>query len=400
MKTSHSKYLIIGNGIAGLCAAEEIRKKDDQGDITLLSAEPFLTYFRVKLSHMIGKGFQEPDLLVHDAQWYAQRSLSVRLGERVQAIDFASRELESSQEKYSWETLLLANGSSSFVPPVVGSEKAGVFSLRTLQDLRAFQQFLTQCSTVTVVGGGLLGLEAAWSLHEMGKKVRVVEFFPYCLNRQLDEPLARELESFLQKEGLEIFSGKSIQAIGGTEKVHSVLLQDGEELASDAVLFSAGIRSNLALYKDSPLTLDRGVVVDARMRTGVENVFAAGDVAEANGTVLGLWSAAMAQGRVAGRNMCGGQEEYLQDQPFTLLQIGGMRLFSVGSTKGSQVFEWKHPTKRDRVKLFLEEGKLVGGILVGNTTKMIPLRNAVMDRRDLSGFLDPSSNGLLLLGKL
>jgi len=391
-------YVIAGNGITGLSAAEEIRKNDPEGSILMISRERHLTYYRVKLSHYINEDFKDSDILLHEKKWYEDRKIDVLLESEIQKIDFKESVVILDAEKIKYQKLLLATGSSPFVPPAKGLNQTGVFSFRTLDDLRTVQHYFRKVDRVAVVGGGILGVEAAWAVHELGKSVQIVEFVPHLLNRQLDDELSDEFASRLEKEGVEIYTGAGAEEIKGEEHVESVKVSDGREFKTDAVLFSCGIRSNTGLAKDSLVEVSRGIVVDNRMKTSVANVYAAGDVAELNGVTLGLWTAGMAQGKVAGKNMAGVRTEYQLEKPATMLNLNDIRIFSVGNAS-SELFALETPTGRDdgKIKLFFQEERLAGGVLVSDTRYMLDLKRAVFENRDCSEFIDQQMNALEII---
>ncbi|WP_432405851.1 NAD(P)/FAD-dependent oxidoreductase [Wukongibacter sp. M2B1] len=382
-------YVIIGNGIAGLSAAEEIRKNDSDGRIIIISGEEYLTYNRVKLSHYINsESYTIKDLLLKDEIWYKDRSIEVLLNTRVTSIDAEAKEVMiDSDEKIKYDKLLIANGSSPFIPPITGVEKNGVFTLRTLNDLREIQEYLKKCNSISVIGGGLLGLEAAWGLKKLGKKVNVIEFFPYLLPRQLDEELGRYVQKELEKNGLNFYFDAAAQEILGDKSVENIKLKDGRMIQSDAVLISTGVRSNIKIAEGTALKAERGIIVDKYMKTNIEDVYAAGDIAQFNGLVMALWSAAMDQGKIAASNMTGCEKEYRMPKPATTLLIGNTKMFSVGRVDKAER-DMKIQGENHLHKLFLDNGKLIGGVLTGDIKKMLALKSAVNGNRDISEMLE------------
>lgn len=393
-------YVIIGNGIAGLSAAEELRKNDQQGNISILTEEGYLTYHRLKLSHYISKELKLNELLVHDEQWYKDKNIAVRLNTKAVGInpDDKSVKLENGETVY-YDKLLLANGSRSFLPPVEGSTKGGVFTLRNLKDLENLQSYLKNTHEVAVVGGGLLGLEAAWALKERGLKVKVLEFFKYLLPRQLDEELANYVKEQLETKGLEIYLSAESKEIVGENSSTGISLKDGREISSDSILFSVGVRPNVDLVKDTSIEVNKGIKVDSHMRTSVEDIYAAGDIAEVDNTVLALWFIALEQGKIAAQNMTGNNASYELPQPSTLLDIGGFKVFSVGDISGEkQTLIYKD--KDAFHKVFIQDDKLVGGVLTGDIKKMVKLKKAVNEKKDISDIIVSEMNALELIEKL
>lgn len=382
-------YVIIGNGIAGLSAAEEIRKNDRNGRIIIISEEEYLTYNRVKLSHFISKKeYSIKDLLVHDESWYIERKIEVLLDTKVTLIDTQTKEvITDNGEKIEYNHLLIANGSSPFIPPIEGAHKEGVFALRTVNNLSQIQKYVQKCKTVSVIGGGLLGLEAAWALNQLGKKVNIIEFSPYLLPRQLDEELGKYLQVELEKEGLNFYFNAAAEEIQGEKAVSGIKLKDGRTIESDAVLISTGIRSNIKIVEGTNIEAQRGILVDKCMKTNVESIYAAGDIAQYNGLVLALWSNAMDQGKIAGANMSGNIKEYKMPQPATTLLIGDTRMFSVGNVNNVEK-QIKIQGENYFHKLFLDNERLIGGVLTGDIRKMAALKKAVNENKDISDMID------------
>lgn len=389
-------YLIIGNGITGLSAAQEIRKRDGKGRVMMISKEDMPTYYRVKLSHYISKTFERDALLVHDWKWYEDRHIELLLSNEVEQIDFQNKQVKTQKGSFQYEKILLANGSDPFVPPAKGLEHEGVFTLRTINDLEQIQNYLSGVEKVAVVGGGILGLEAAWEIHELGKEVSIIEYAPFLMNRQLDEPLSRDLEKMLSNNGFTMYLGAGAAIISGNKKVEKIQLTDERVLQADAVLYSCGIRSNTDIFKGTPLSVDRGIVVKPTFETSIDDVYAAGDVAQFNGITLGLWTAGMAQGKIAGANMAGAKESYDVEMPSTVFHINDWKIFSTGRVSDDlQTIE--QSVEEGRLKLFFDKGRLQGGVSV-NTNKWTPtLKKAVKNEPDCNKWLDKKINADELL---
>ena len=191
-------YVIIGNGTAGISAAEKIRKSDEKANITIVSDEKHLTYYRIKLSEALGREFSDKELFVKDQEWHDSNNINLSLNSKVEKIDIEKKQLEiKNSEDIKYDKLLIAVGSRSFIPPIKGNEKKGVFALRSLDDLKEIKDYFKNCEKITVLGGGLLGLEAAWAIKKLGKHVDVVEFFPHLLPRQLDEKISKKFSDIL-----------------------------------------------------------------------------------------------------------------------------------------------------------------------------------------------------------
>lgn len=382
------EYLIVGNGITGLAAAREIRKNDETGSITMVSSEPYLTYYRVKLTEYLSKDFQDEELLVNKEKWYEDKNINVIVNKIVEEIDTEGNKIKIDDgSEIQYNKLLLAMGSRPFIPPIAGKYKNGVLALRTLKDLRYIQNYFSNCQTITIIGGGLLGLEAAYSVKKLNKKVNIIQSSPYLLNRQLDEEISRKLEKKLREAGFNLYLNSQAEEILGEERANGIKLNGDRIVSTDAVLVSSGVRSNLDLVRDTKIEHDRGVKVDKYLKTNIDNIYAAGDVAEVEGVVLGLWSAGNEQGKIAGQNMTGGTKEYTSPKPYTNLQIGDISLFSAGDVKNfDKVYEYKEGSEIHH-KLFTTDGKITGAILFGDISEMNSLRKAVLENMDADIYL-------------
>ncbi|WP_313232532.1 NAD(P)/FAD-dependent oxidoreductase [Tissierella praeacuta] len=388
-----AKYLIIGNGIAGLAATREIRAHDEKGTIIMISSESTLTYYRVKLTEYMSKEFTDEELLVSKENWYQDKNIKVTLRKLVEDIDITNNKvrLDDGQE-ISYEKLLIATGSRPFIPPINGKYKEGLFALRTLKDLHYIKEYLKSCNDVSLIGGGLLGLEAAWALKELDKKVNIIEFAPYLLPRQLDKEISDKLEKKLSEHGFKIYLSSQAEEILGDGAVTGIRLNGERKLESEAVLVSSGIRPNLDLVRDTEIEYNRGIIVDKHLKTNIDNIYAAGDVVEIDGMVLGLWTAGNEQGKIAGANMAGKELEYNQPKIFTTLKIGNIELFSAGIIDDfDRVHEYKDDERDIHHKLFTRDNKIVGAILFGDLKEMNTIRNAVISNTSIDEYIKKDS---------
>lgn len=362
-----TNYVIIGGSAAGYFAARQIRKNDAEGEITIISAENMAPYFRIRLTEAMGSGEKTENLLLQKPEFYAEQNIKLLLGKTVSSVDYEKQEVVFAEgDRLHYDKLLLATGAHPFIPPYEGGKLEGVTSIRTAEDLDTLRAYYPQIRRVLVVGGGLLGLEAAYALRQQNFEVHVCEFAEYLLIRQLDKETGELVRKSLEtKEDLHIHVGASLKAVHGENKVTSVTLTNGEKLDCDAVVFSVGVRSNTALAGET-LQKNKGIVVNDRMETSEANVWAAGDVAELNGRTMGLWSAAMEMGKVAGDTMSGKEAHYDSPLLFTNLQIGAVKLFSAGSHDGEMLY--KEGTDGSFSKFFFDaEEKMIGAILYQDT---------------------------------
>ncbi len=382
-----TNYVIIGNGIAGLSAIKEIRKKDKESTIKVVTSEGVLTYYRTKLTEYIAKDFKDEDLLVSKEEWYRENKIEVYLNKIVEKIDTENKKLLlDDRQEIKYDKLLIATGSRPFVPPITGKFKEGVFALRSLKDIHYLQNYLKNLKKVTVIGGGLLGLEAAWSLKKLGKEVSIVEFAPYLLPRQVDREISEKLQRKLEEEGFNIYLDSQTEEILGQGKADGIRLNNDRKLDTEAIIISVGIRPNLDLVRDTDIKFDKGIIVDKNLKTSVDNIYAAGDVVEIDKTILGLWTVGNAEGKVAGANMTGEGLEYTNPNIFTNLQIGNVKLFSAGIINDSEkTYEYKSEDVHH--KIFVKGGKIVAAILFGDLSKVNKIRNAVFTNTGIEDYL-------------
>jgi NAD(P)H-nitrite reductase large subunit len=372
-------YVIIGNGPAGYYAADAIRKHDEETPVLMITEDKLMTYFRPQLSKFIGFPIDESKFLVSKESWYEENNITVLLNMAVKKINTSQKLLllkDGSIVKYG--KLILANGSRAFVPPVPGSDKENVFSLKSVSDAEAIKKQIPKSRSAAVIGGGLLGLEAAWSLKNAGLEVTVLDRSGGLLSKQLDEEGARMFGSLVDNSGVKVILNASTEEILGDTKASGIKLAGGQVVEADLVLFSSGVRPNKELAEQGGITVDKGVLVDDMMRTSAENVYACGDVAEFNGKVYGNWPAAMGMGKVAGSNACGAESHFREFIPSFSFDAMNIKLFSCGSfTEENRSASSKNPETGGYMKFYFDDTKVVGGFLIGDTKRAPELLNSV-----------------------
>jgi len=385
-----ASYLIIGNGVAGTTAAENIRKLDKTGKITVVTEEATPFYYRMRLPDFISGDLTEDKLNGKKDQWYKDQGIDLKLNTRIQGANLAKKVVTSqSNQEISFDRLLIATGSRSFIPPMKGADKKGVFALRSIQDARDIVAWAKSIQKVVLIGGGLLGLEAGNALRKLAKKLTVVEFFPRLLPRQLDVAGGGRLQTILEGMGFSFRLGAKTQEIKGEDRVSGVLLEGGEVLPAEMVIISAGVRSALELAKALSLDHDKGVKVDEQMRTNQPGIYAAGDVAECKGISYGIWTAATEQGQIAGTNMAGGNASYKGTVMANTLKVVGIDLASAGNIDAENKLESKVLTdQKVYKKIVLENDQIAGCIMLGDTKGFTKITKMMSEKQNVSQIKD------------
>ncbi len=385
-----ARYVIVGNGVAGTTAAEEIRKLDKEGSIVLLTEEDLPFYWRIRLIEFIAGEADEKALVAKKESWYRDQKIELKLGTKVVDGDPSKKAVVTTEgEKIPFDKLLVATGSRSFIPPIKGSDKEGVFALRSIQDGRAILARARKAKEIVLIGGGLLGLEAGNSVRKLGAKVKVVEFFPRLIPRQLDSEGAKRLQAKMEDMGFSFWLGAKTQEITGKNGVESVLLEGGERLSADMVIISAGVRPAMDLAKPLGLETDKGIKVDGRLRTSQSEVYAAGDVAEFKGIPYGIWPAAAEQGKIAGINMAGGDATYDGTTMSNVLKVVGIDLAAAGEIDVDHKHESKVVVGEGLYrKIVLKDDRVIGCIMLGDKTGFNQVTRWMSEGRDVSAVKD------------
>jgi len=378
--------VIIGASAAGISAAREIRAVDGDVPIRIFSEEKHYPYYRPMLTEYIGDSDVEKraNFLLNTEKWYGEKKIELMLGQKIVSIDPAGKTVETaSGEKHAYGRLILANGSSPFVPFKDAQGKGNVHSVRTLDDAKAVQAQAEQVKTAVVIGGGLLGLEAAHSLMNAGIRVTVIEGSDRVLPRQLDPECSVILNDIITRKNVTLMLGKSIEGIAGGENATGVRLAGGEEVPADMIVISIGVRPNVDLARQCGIQVNRAVVVNERMETSIPGIYACGDVAEFNGKCIALWMPAMRQGKVAGSNAAGKDAAFVDEVYPAILNSFGTRIFSVGDLclerqEGEcRVHFESDPDRGNYKKMFFVDEKLAGFILIGDISESQKLTAAI-----------------------
>ncbi|WP_242971872.1 FAD-dependent oxidoreductase [Haloimpatiens massiliensis] len=386
--------LIIGNGIAGISAAKSIRQRNKNCKVTIISDEKYITYYRPQLTGLIGNSIENDKLYLYDEQWYKDNNINLKLNTKVNSINTESHSLTlESGEDLTYDKLILANGSSSFIPPIPGNDKKGTFTLRNLKDLMDIKNYIkmNSCKKVSIIGGGLLGLEAAESFQKQGLKVNILERSPRLLTRQLDDKGSKLFEYIVESSGINVLKNANAEEVLGDTNVTGLKLSSGKILDTDLVLFSVGITPNINLFKNTTLEMNRGVVVNDQMKTNIKDMYACGDIAELNGLVFGTWTSAEQMGTTAGANCLGDNLIFKNFVSSTMLQALNTTVFSCGNVTEDETVSTvvlNNSISKIYKKLFFKDEKIVGCILIGDSSKSINIINYIKEERKINDIIN------------
>ena len=378
------KLVMVGNGMAGVRALEELLKlAPDLYDVTVFGAEPHPNYNRILLSPVLAGEQTVDDIVLNPLDWYSENNITLHVGKKVVKIDRNKREVETADGmRVGYDRLLLATGSNPFILPVPGADLPGVISFRDIADVDAMVQASSQYQHAVVIGGGLLGLEAANGLMKRGMQVSVVHIGPWLMERQLDEPAARLLQKSLEEKGMKFLLKKQTAELvrgdcsnsspsGEAGRVCAIKFKDGDSAPADLVVMAVGIRPNTELAESSGLHCNRGIVVSDTMQTFDPRIYSVGECAAHRGIAYGLVAPLFEQAKVVANHLAQhGISRYQGSVTSTKLKVTGIDLFSAGDFMGGEGTEsilYSDPIGGVYKKLVIKDNKLVGGVMYGDT---------------------------------
>lgn len=383
-----AQYIIIGNGVAANAAAESIRKTDIQSSILMFTKERYHFYYTPSLPEYLAGDKDVQGITLHDEPWYRENHIELHLETEITAVDPTSKTINTKDNQtFSYDKLLLATGGYSFVPPIKGTDNEGVFSLRTINDADRIKKKAASSKELVLIGGGLLGLEAGNGLRKVGLKVTVVEFFPRLLPRQMDPVGAAILQKQMEEMGFSFYLGAKTKEIVHENGKLQVNLESGERIGTDLILVSAGVRPQITLAKNLGLEMDKGVKVDDWMKTGIDDIYAAGDLIEHRGRFYGIWPASMQQGSIAGANMAGVGEQYNGTVLANTLKVVGINLTAAGNIDADGKLETIVTEDLENNiyrKLVIKDNVIQGTILFGDIRGSDEILNAITSQKDIS----------------
>ena len=382
------KIIIIGNGLAGTLAAKALREDDKQAEIEIYAEEKYLYYPRPNLIEFVSGLLPHDRLFAFPERWYGQQRIDVRLATPVRRILPDARQIEIADgRRVAYDTLLLANGASSFIPSIRGADRKGVFSLRTLDNALDILDRLKDHPRAAVIGGGLLGLEVGRALRSRGAEVEVVEAFPYLLPRQLDPRGGAILKTEMEKCGIRVRLAIATDEILGDQEARGIRFKNGEEIAAETIVIAAGVRPNLKLAQDAGLPTDRGVLVNEYLETGKAGIYAAGDGIQFKGFVYGIIPASFEQARAAAANILGRKIKYEGTVLSNTLKVVGIHLASIGQVNpdgpGFEELRFEQPEEGIYKKVVLKDGAAVGAIWMGTKNGVNGITRAVAQKANI-----------------
>ncbi len=393
-----SAYIIIGASSAGVNAAKAIRNIDKEGDIKLFSKEKSLPYFRPYLTELISDETikEKHNFLVNKAEWYNENRIELLLEEPVIKIDKENKKVVSEKGEYPYDKLIIACGSIPFIPLNEDiSLYKNVLAIKTVEDADKARTLAKKAKNVAIIGAGLLGLEAANSFIKLGLKVTMIEFADRLLPRQLDEESSNFFKAVIENENLEIKLNSSVKEIKSRcKKASALILNNGEEIKTDMVLFSVGVKADTTLAAASEISCDRFIKVNSKMETSEPDIYACGDVAQCNFFTPSLWIPAMKGGMTAGSNAAGTLKEMTEETYPAMMTSLGTQIFSAGditNRENTESFTIKDENSGKILKFFFENNKIKGTILIGDTKlsqKLLMLLKKGASKEDVKELLD------------
>lgn len=374
-----SKYMIVGNSAAAIGAIEGIRTVDKQDKITVISQEPYLCYSRPLISYFLAGKISGEKLYYRGKEFYEKNKVNLYLGSRAVKVNSREKNIELEDGAcIPYQKLLIATGSRPAVPPVKGLGKDGQHFFYSLSDVYSLRDNIKGRERAVVIGGGLIGLKAAEALLLCGLKVTVIERSPYLLSSILNEKASRLLEERIQSSGIRLVLGNSVKEVIGDARVEGVTLEDGEEIDCSILVLAAGVKPNTEILEGTDAAIGTGIQVNRRLETSLENIYAAGDVAEAETLltkekkVIPIWPSAYCQGLVAGKNMAGIDRECDEEFPRNSISFFGLNIITAGllemGDKGKEITSIDSQNSTYQ-RILMEDERVTGMIKIGEVNQ-------------------------------
>jgi len=395
VRSRRARLVVVGNGMAGMRAVEELlARAPDRFDITVIGAEPHPNYSRILLSAVLAGEKTLDEIVINPRGWYAEHGIRLVAGARATAIDRGARQVVlAGGDAVPYDKLLLATGSKPLAPPIPGLGLPNVRAFRDIADVAAMIEAASSDRRAVVIGGGLLGLEAAWGLKRRGMSVALVHLMPTLMERQLDAAAGELLQRDLDARGIAFFTNSQTEEIVGTERAEAVVLADGRRIAADLVVLAVGIRPSVDLARTAGLDVNRGILVGDDMATSDPDIYAVGECVEHNGQVFGLVAPIWDQAKVCGARLAGDTAAvYVPPPVFTSLKITGIDVFSAGTLAAADAADEEitlHDARRGLYKkVILRDDRIVGSVLYGGVADGPWYVELMRDKVDVASIRD------------
>jgi len=395
------QYVVIGNSAAGIAAVEAIRQADKESKITVVSDEDYSSYCRCLISYYLAGDIREDKIVYRPDSFYKENNIELLINKKVIRVDpKKNRVVLADKSQLGYDFLLIATGASSKFPELKGIKKEGVFGFRTLKDAKDIAGLLPVVKSVCVLGGGLIGLKAAYALKKRKIDVKVIIKSRQVLSQVLDSEAAQLVQKKLEENGIEVILGQDVTEIISDEgEIKAVKLDSGKALGVSMVIVGKGVSPNIDLIKDTAIKVNEGIISNNNLQTSIPNIYAAGDVAEtldiASGefSINALWPIAVEQGRIAGANMAGGNLNYDGSLGMNSLEFFGLPTVSLGlfrpkNSEGYEEIKMTADNGQVYKKLILKNNFLVGAVLAGNINNSGLFLRLIREKIEVSSFND------------
>jgi nitrite reductase (NADH) large subunit len=382
------KLIIIGAGMASGRALEQLKKAGGDYDVTLFNAEPRGNYDRIMLSPVLSGDKTYEEIVIHTSDWYEENGVTCRFGEKIVSVDRAAKTVTAENgDVLVYDKLLFGTGSNPFIIPLPGHYLEGVIAYRDLEDTQRMMD-LGASNKAVVIGGGLLGLEAAAGMAARGVDVTVIHIMGHLMERQLDEAAGYLLRKALIEKGITVkCSANSKEILGENGKVKALLLDDGTELPCDLLVMAVGIRPNIQLAQEAGLAVGKGIHVDDQMRTSDDSILAVGECVEHDGAIFGLVAPLYDQAKVVAKTLLGEKATFVQKEISTKLKVTGCDLFSAGDfaeAEGREDIVFRDPARGVYRRLVLENDAIIGAVMYGDTADSNWFFGLIRDKTDIA----------------
>ena len=414
------RYVILGAGPAGMAAAEAIRELDFESEILMVTRENVGGYSKPLISYLLGNTIGEENMFYRSPDFLDSLGVSLKTNFEVLWIDTKEKKVigegENGEEYIGYDKLLIATGGKPFIPKIEGLGKDGIFTFTTFNDVYRMRNYIQEnrIDSVVILGGGLIGLKTAEALLNIGVKVKIVELANRILANTFDEKASDMITKALKDFGCDVYTEDTVVQIKGGKRVNKVVLKSGKEIKTHMLVIAIGVRPNIDFLKKTGIKVDGGIIVDDRMRTNVEDIYAAGDCVKARNLLTGermviaIWPLARIQGKVAGYNMAGREEKYPGGIPMNSVELAGIPTISAGMTSEKdgkdhvEILKCEDEEKGYYKKIVLKDGKIVGFVFVGDVDRAGIYTGMILNGVDVSSLksdLLKENFGLIYLPK-